>query len=95
MSEICLSADKAGEKISVAILDHKNNPGYPAHSHARGYGLFSTNNMGSQVFDENAPLFKLILNPGQSTTLKHLIIIKTGGFATDDELNQKFDELNR
>ncbi len=33
---VCLSADKAGEKISVAILDNKNNPGYPAHSHARG-----------------------------------------------------------
>ena len=92
---VSLSADKAGEKISVAIIDHKNNPGYPAHSHARGYGLFSTNNMGAQVFDKNAPLFKLTLNPGQSTTFKHLIIVKTNGFITDAEMNRYFDQFNQ
>lgn len=90
-----LSADKDGEKISVAILDHKNNPGYPAHSHARGYGLFATNNMGSQAFDKEASLFQLKLNPGESTTFKHMIIVKTGGFATDQELNQLFDKFNQ
>ena len=92
---VCLSANKEGEEISVAILDHKNNPGYPAHSHARGYGLFSTNNMGSLAFEPDAPFFKLVLNPGQSFTMKHLIVIKTGGFATDDEINQKFNVFNR
>ena len=91
---VCLSADKNGEKISVAIIDHKDNPGYPAHSHARGYGLFSTNNMGSKGFDENEPLFKLTLIPGQSTTFKHLIVIKTNGFASDNELNQLFIDFN-
>ena len=84
---VCLSAEKDGEKISVAIIDHKMNPGYPAHSHARGYGLFSTNNMGAQVFNDKEPQYKLTLNPGQSTTFKHLIIIKSGGFVTDEELN--------
>ncbi|MCD8043231.1 MAG: PmoA family protein [Tannerellaceae bacterium] len=48
---VSLSAEKEGEKITVAILDHSENPGYPAHSHARGYGLFATNNMGSQAFN--------------------------------------------
>ncbi len=92
---VCLSANKAGEKISVAILDYKNNPGYPAHSHARGYGLFATNNMGSQVFDKDAPLFQLILNPGETAVFKHMIIVKTGGFATDDELSQQFARFNQ
>ena len=92
---VSLSADKAGEKITVAILDHKNNPGHPAYSHARGYGLFSTNNMGAQAFNREAPQFKLTLNPGQSTTFRHLIIVKTGGFATDDELNRQFDRFNQ
>ena len=92
---VCLSANKAGEKISVAILDHKNNPGYPAHSHARGYGLFATNNMGSRVFEKDAPLFRLTLQPGASTTFRHLIIVKTGGFATDDELNGQFAAFNQ
>ncbi len=92
---VVLSAEKAGEKISVAILDHKNNPGYPAHSHARGYGLFSTNNLGSHVFDNNAPVLVLKLKPGESTTFNHMIIVKTGGFASDEELNQKFAQFNQ
>ena len=92
---VSLSADKAGEKISVAIVDHKNNPGYPAHSHARGYGLFSTNNMGSQSLDKNEPLFALQLKPGESTTFRHLIVIKTNGFVSDEEMNQIFDDFNK
>ena len=92
---VSLSADKAGEKITVAILDHKNNPGHPAHSHARGYGLFSTNNMGSQSLFEDQPLFTLTLNPGQSTVFKHLIFVKTNGFATDDEINNLFTEFTK
>ncbi|MDR1982020.1 MAG: PmoA family protein [Tannerellaceae bacterium] len=85
---VCLSAEKEGEKITLAILDHKDNPGYPAHSHARGYGLFSTNNMGSRVFDPDAALFVLTLPPGESVTFKHLFAVKTNGFATDEELNK-------
>ena len=92
---VSLSADKAGEKISVAIIDHKHNPGYPAHSHARGYGLFSTNNMGSQGFNENEPWFKLTITKGQSTTFRHLIVVKTNGFVTDDEMNQLFTDFNQ
>ncbi|MDR1672900.1 MAG: PmoA family protein [Bacteroidales bacterium] len=88
-----LSADKNGEQITIAIIDNKNNPGYPAHSHARGYGLFATNNLGSQVFDKEAPLFSLKLNPGESVTFKHLIVIKTNGFATDEELNNLADKF--
>ncbi|MDR2233587.1 MAG: PmoA family protein, partial [Tannerella sp.] len=91
---VCLSADKNGEKISVAIIDHKDNPGYPAHSHARGYGLFATNNMGSRVFDGDAQLFQLTLNPGQSVTFRHLIVVKTGGFITDEEMNRLFTEFS-
>ena len=92
---VCLSAEKAGEKISVAILDHKDNPGYPAHSHARGYGLFSTNNMGSQALNKDEPLFTLQLNPGETTTFKHLIIVKTSGFATDEEMNRLHAKFNQ
>ena len=91
---VSISAEKDGEKISVAIVDHKDNPGYPAHSHARGYGLFSTNNMGAQAFNADAPLFQLVLNPGQSTTFRHLMVIKTNGFVSDNEMNQLFIDFN-
>ena len=84
---VSLSAEKDGEKITLAIIDHADNPGYPAHSHARGYGLFSHNNMGSRAFDPSAPQFQLILKRGEQVTLRHRIVVKTNGFATDAELN--------
>ena len=84
---VCLSAKKNGEDISIAIIDHKNNPGFPAYAHARGYGLFAINNMGSQVFNKNAPVFTLALKPKQSVTFTHTVIIQNGSFLTDAELN--------
>jgi hypothetical protein len=90
---VSLSAKKGDEAISIAILDHKDNPGYPAHSHARGYGLFATNNIGNQSFDKDAPLFVLKLNPGESVTFKHLIVVKTNGFLTDEALNKLSSEF--
>jgi hypothetical protein len=96
---VSLSANKAGEEITVAIIDHKNNWGYPAHSHARGYGLFATNNMGNRELasrgedPEQRPLFQQTLKPGESTTFKHLIVVKTNGFATDAELNKLFTDF--
>ena len=83
---VALRAEKEGEIITVAILDNKANVGYPAWSHARGYGLFATNNLGGQAFDKEVPELKVVLKPGESVTFKHLIVI--GGDLTDEELNQ-------
>jgi hypothetical protein len=85
---VSLSAEKDGEKITLAIIDHVDNPGYPAHSHARGYGLFAHNNLGSKSFNSSDPLFQLVLKRGESATFRHRIVIKTNGFATDEELNK-------
>jgi hypothetical protein len=92
---VCLSASKAREKISVAIIDHRDNPGYPARFHARGYGLFAANNMGSRAFDRNVRPFGLTLSPGQSVAFRHRVVIKSGSFASNEELNRQFDEFNR
>ena len=39
-----------GEPMTLAILDHPSNPGYPTHWHARGYGLFAANPLGPDSF---------------------------------------------
>jgi hypothetical protein len=51
--------------------------------------------MGRQAFDKDASLFQLVLNPRQSVTFKHLIVVKTGGFATDEDMNRLFAEFNK
>ena len=74
------------EIITIAIMDNKNNVNYPAWSHARGYGLFATNNLGGRAFDKNATPVKVALKEGESIVFKHKIII--GGDLTYAELNQ-------
>lgn len=83
---VALRAVKEGEVITIAIIDHKNNPNYPAWSHARGYGLFATNNLGGRAFDKKAQPVKVELNEGESIVFKHKIVI--GGDLNDAELNQ-------
>lgn len=83
---VALKAKKADEIITVVILDHPQNPNYPAWSHARGYGLFATNNLGGRVFDPKATEVKVELQPGQSLFFKHQVVI--GGDLSDDQINK-------
>lgn len=90
---VALRAEKEGEVITVAILDHKTNYGYPAWSHARGYGLFASNNLGGRAFDPQAPELKIVLKPGQSITFRHKIVV--AGDLSDAQLNALADAFNK
>ena len=46
------------DSISVLIIDHPQNEGYPTFWHARGYGLFAANPMGSNVFGKQNPIYQ-------------------------------------
>ena len=89
-----LSATKGGEPMTIAIIDHQQNVGYPAHWHARGYGLFAVNNLGAKVYNpkENQSLYTL--EPGKSMTFKHRILLKSGAFLSDEEMNNEFQSFN-
>jgi len=89
---VALRAEKEGEVITIAIIDNKNNANYPAWSHARGYGLFATNNLGGRAFDKNASQVKIILKEGESIVFKHKIVI--GGELSDSELNEILKNFN-
>ena len=82
---VALRGVKDGETITIAILDNPHNANYPAWSHARGYGLFATNNLGGRAFDKNATPVKIVLQPGENLVFKHKLII--GGDLSDAELN--------
>ena len=81
------------EKITVAIFDHKQNPGHPACWHARGYGLFSVNNLGLSVFSEGKEELNYSLTVGESVTFRHRTYITSGYWASDEELNQVFEDF--
>jgi hypothetical protein len=67
-----------GEPVTLAILDHPSNPGFPTYWHARGYGLFAANPLGESVFTDGKKQLNLALEPGKSTTFRYRVLILGG-----------------
>lgn len=78
-----------GDKVTLAILDHPSNVGYPTYWHARGYGLFAANMLGAKVFSNGKEELNFTLQPGKSTTFKHRILILSGA-ATPEQIEKQY-----
>ena len=72
------------EDVTLAILDHPKNPGYPTYWHARGYGLFAANTLGQKVFSEGKQTLNFTLEPKQSATFKYRVLILSRAASSDD-----------
>lgn len=90
---VALRADKAGETITIVILDHVQNPNYPGWPHARGYGLFSMNNLAGKAMNEASEPIQINLSPGESISFKHKVII--GGDMSDADINHMMQQFNK
>lgn len=88
---VALRAEKEGEVITIVIIDNPKNPNFPAWSHARGYGLFATNNLGGRAFEKDAKPVKIVLKPGESISFRHKIVI--GGDLSDSQINKIFEDF--
>jgi hypothetical protein len=73
-----LNGKKDGETISLVIIDHPKNVGYPTYWHARGYGLFAANPLGQKVFSNGKEELNLTLKQGEQTVFRYRIIIHGG-----------------
>lgn len=82
---VLLSGTKNGTLTTLGIFDHPKNPGFPAYSHARGYGLFSVNSLGQNAYDPKQEKVSQTLEKGQSMTLRHRFFIQAGEKVTDDQ----------
>jgi hypothetical protein len=49
--------------------------------------------MGRIVFDIAAQQFRLVLKKGETATFRHRFIIKTDGFATDEEIQNFYNDF--
>lgn len=70
--------NKNGESVSIAIIDHPSNPGYPTYWHARGYGLFAANSLGQEPLSGGKEKLNFALEAGQSVTFKYSVVITNG-----------------
>jgi hypothetical protein len=86
-----LTATVGDDPVTIAILDHPKNPGYPTYWHARGYGLFAANPLAPKIFtDGKAPAMDFTLEPNQSATFRYrILILPKIASAADAEANYK------
>jgi hypothetical protein len=92
-----LNGKTGGETVSIAIVDHPKNLGYPTYWHARGYGLFAANPLGQKVFSEGKEELNLTLKKGEKTTFRYRIIVHSGGTLSSEEAGRQaaaFAKLN-
>lgn len=66
------------EPVTLAILDHPKNVGYPTYWHARGYGLFAANNLGQKVMSGGKEELNYSLPAGKSVTFRHQVLVLHG-----------------
>ena len=82
------------DSVSIAIIDHPQNPNYPTFWHARGYGLFAANPLAEKIFTNGKSEKNLTLKKGESVTFRYRILIDNGNKTISaEQLNQQAKEF--
>src|SRR5437762_2437960 len=89
-----LSGTVAGEPMTLAILDHPKNVGFPTYWHARGYGLFAANPLGRKAFTNGKAELNFRLGPREATTFRHRLLILSGS-ATPEQIETYYRDFTR
>lgn len=91
----CKAYGKMGnDSISIAIIDHPENPNYPTFWHARGYGLFAANPLAEKVFTNGKSEKNLALKKGESVSFRYRILINNGDKTISaEQLNKQAREF--
>lgn len=82
------------ENISIAMIDHPKNVGYPSYWHARGYGLFAVNPLGQKAFSNGKEVLNFKLKKGESTTFRYRMVIASEHLS-DSALNTMAEDFSK
>lgn len=89
----CALAGRLGdEPVTVAILDHPRNPGFPTYWHARGYGLFAANPLGQKALSGGRESLGFAIEANAAATFRYRILILSER-ATADRLEAAYKEF--
>jgi hypothetical protein len=89
-----LTSTIGDEDLSLVIFDHPGNVGFPTYWHARTYGLFSANPLGQEVFSKGDEVLNFKLEPGESTTWKHRVLLVSGSKMDKEALDKRFADFS-
>ena len=85
----------ASKPVSLVILDHPKNIGYPTYWHARGYGLFAANPLGQKEFSKGKEVLDFKLPAGKSVTFRYKVLINSGAHLTDEQVTTEFNKFSK
>jgi hypothetical protein len=89
----CNLGGKVGdEPVTITILDHPANPGFPTYWHARGYGLFAANPLGQKIFSNGTEELNLTLGPNETVTFRYRILISSA-IATPEQTEAAYKDF--
>ena len=86
-----MTGKKDGKDITIGIIDHPSNVGYPGYWHARGYGLFALNPLGRKIFSNGKEELNFSLKPKQPVAFRYRIVIHSGTLLTSSNMNKLAD----
>lgn len=84
---VTLTGRKDEKNVSITIIDHPGNPGYPAYWHARGYGLFAVNPLGQAAFSDGKERLNLEVKENDAVTFRYRIVVHEGPQLTPDQVD--------
>jgi hypothetical protein len=87
-----LSGKVDQEAMTLAMLDHPQNIGFPTYWHARGYGLFAANPLGQGIFSNGKEMLNFTLEPKKSATFRYRLLILTGP-TTPDQIDAQYSRF--
>jgi hypothetical protein len=72
---VMLTGKVDGAPVTLAMLDHPKNPGFPTHWHARGYGLFAANPVGQKSIGKAEQPFTFTVAKGDTARFAYRFLI--------------------
>jgi hypothetical protein len=89
----CMLYGKKGkDSISIVIIDHPKNVGYPTYWHARGYGLFAANPLGQKIFSNGKESLNFGLKKDDGVRFRYRIVINA---AKERLTNEAVDKMTK
>ncbi len=89
----CALAGRLGdEAVTVAILDHPLNPGFPTYWHARGYGLFAANPLGQKALSGGKESLGFAIEATTTVTFRYRVLILSET-ATKERIEAEYKEF--
>jgi hypothetical protein len=78
-----------GSAVTLAILDHPRNPGFPTYWHARPWGLFAANPLGQKTFSKGKETLDFKVPAKGAATFAYRLLILSHA-ATPAELEDEY-----